>query len=88
MIYSEKLFNELCFDNSENYLKNLNKFLSKNNHIEKYKYFAINICSELFFLIDEMTSKGPQIDTIEEKKEDMKNFLKMIFLDIEEMIRI
>lgn len=75
--------NELCFDNKESFLKNLNKLLSDNNQLDKYKNFAISLCSELVLLIDQM-----QINNQEDKKDEMKNFFKMIFFDIDEMIRI
>ncbi len=77
--------NEVCFDNKESYVKNLNKLLSDNNHLDKYKNFAISLCSELVVLVDKMQGKE---NIQNEKKEEMKNFLKMIFLDIEEMVRI
>lgn len=80
--------NELCFDNSENYLKNLNKLLSESHHLDKYKYFAISLCSDLFLLIEKMYSNIPEQEEVIIKKNEMKDFLKMIFLDIEEMIRI
>ncbi len=79
--------NEVCFDNSESYLKNLNKLLSDNHQLDKYRNFAISLCSELFILIDKINSNSLSNDNFNEpKKEEMKNFLKMIFLDIEEMI--
>jgi len=81
--------NELCFDNKESYLKNLNKLLSDNNQLYKYKHFAIGLCSELVVLIDKMQLNATGKDNFQnEKKDEMKNFLKMIFLDIEEMIKI
>ncbi len=77
--------NEVCFDNKESYVKNLNKLLSDNNHMDKYKNFAINLCSELVVLIDKIQGKE---NAHCENKEEMKNFLKMIFLDIDEMVGI
>jgi len=78
--------NELCFDNKESYLKHLNKLLSDNNHMDKYKFFAISLCSELFILIEKLANSSLKDNNCQIKNDEMKNFLKMIYLDIEEMI--
>ena len=78
--------NELCFDNKESYVKNLNKMLCDDN-LDKYKNVAISLCSELFILIDKMHSTLPNKEN-DSQKDEMKDFLKMIFFDIEEIIRI
>ena len=75
--------NEICFDNSQNYLKNLNALMSESNSLYKYKYFAISLCQDLFSLVENLTNSNEDFDY--EKINEMKDFLKMIYMDIEGM---
>merc|ERR1711957_1139379 len=61
-IFSEKLMNEICFDNSQNYLKNLNALMSESNSLYKYKYFAISLCQDLFSLVENLTNSNEDFD--------------------------
>ena len=75
--------NEICFDNSQNYLKNLNALMSKSDSLCKYKYFAISLCLDLFSLIEKLSNLSEDVNL--DKIDEMKDFLKMIYMDIEGM---
>lgn len=77
--------NEICFDNSQNYLKNLNAIMSQSDSLYKYKYFAISLCQDLFILIENLKEKNEDFNINNHKIEEMKDFLKMIYIDIESM---
>ncbi len=85
--------NEICFDNSQNYLKTLNTLMSQSNSLYKYKYFAISLCQDLFSLIESLIDKAKINEdndinnniNIDINIEEMKDFLKMIYMDIEGM---
>jgi hypothetical protein len=57
-------------------------------NINKYKYFALNICTQLFQLIDNMTENLKHSDVDIRMIEDMKNYLRNIYLDIEHLIKV
>jgi hypothetical protein len=92
--------NQYWFDNSQNYLKNLNTLMNQGDSLYKYKYFAINLCQDLFCLIESLVDKikiediNSNInintntnanDSINININEMKDFLKMIYMDIEGM---
>ena len=82
--------NEICFDNSQNYLKNLNALMKQSDSLCKYKYFAINLCQDLFNLVDNLilanlSNKEFNFECDKNAIDEMKDFLKMIYMDIEGM---
>jgi hypothetical protein len=60
--------------------------MSNEKYVGKYKNYAFNICSDLFNIIDILTD-GIHSKDITYIKE-MKNYLRMIYMDIDSLVKI
>jgi len=82
LLFSEnKRFND---ENSENLVKEIQTLTKNKDYVKKYKYYAVNICSELLDIIDNMKNKIKGVDG-KQSIEEMKINLKMICIDVENL---
>jgi hypothetical protein len=75
--------------NSEALKGNLNRFIEDKTYLYKYKYFAVNLCAELFEIIDKMTKEFGIDEVVRLKKiEEMRVYLKEICMEVENLTMI
>jgi hypothetical protein len=62
--------------------------LSNDKYIGKYKHYASSICSDLFEIIDNLSQNIIGNDKDSQYIFEMKNYLKIIYHDIENLVKI
>ena len=87
LLYSENKFNDICNETSENIKLQIQNLSQNKNYLDKYKYFAVNICSDLIEMIDTMKESIVETEGIK-NIEDMKNYLRGVCIDVENLTRI
>ena len=87
LLYSENKFKDICNETSENIKLQIQNLSQNKNYIDKYKYFAVNICSDLIEMIDTMKESIVETEGIK-NVEDMKNYLRGVCIDVENLTRI
>jgi hypothetical protein len=87
LLYSENKFKDICNDTTENLKLQIQNFSHNKNCLDKYRYFAMNICSDLIQLIDTMKSSVSDVGGIRQV-EEMKKYLRGICIDVENLTRI
>jgi hypothetical protein len=61
--------------------------LNNQNFMQNYRHFSLNLCSELFDLIDEL-KKITEKPVAEANINEMKDYLKEVYLDIYNLTKI
>ena len=87
LLYSENKFNDIGNETSENIKLQIQNLSQNKNYLDKYKYFAVNICSDLIEMIDTMKESIVETEGIK-NIEDMKNYLRGVCIDVENLTRI
>jgi len=86
LLYSENKLRDICNETADNIKLQIQNLSQNKNNLDKYKYFAVNICSDLIELIDTMKT-SIAIEGIKDV-EEMKNYLRGICIDVENLTRI
>lgn len=72
---------------SENSKQNIDLLVENQDFLDKYKYVALNLCSELYDLVDNLPlANNKKVDNV--KENTMKNFIKTIYAEIEDLSKI
>ncbi len=87
LLYSENKFKDISNETSENIILQIQNLSQNKNYLDKYKYFAVNICSDLIEMIDTMKESIVETEGIK-NVEDMKNYLRGVCIDVENLTRI
>lgn len=84
LLFSENKSLNASEESSESIVKQIKILTQNKDYVNKYKYFAVNICAELLDIIDNMKNK---IMGVEGKQsiEEMRKNLKMICIDVENL---
>lgn len=72
-------------ETGENLKNKIRNFLQNKNYLYKYKYFAINLCSDLLDLTDVLNKAILGGEVGSKNIEEMRQFLKGIYLEIENL---
>jgi len=82
LFFSEPFKNEF----SKSFLYNC---VEDKTYLYKYKYFAVNLCAELFEIMDRLVDRNEVVEIVRLKKiEEMKEYLKEICIKVERLTMI
>jgi hypothetical protein len=87
LLYSENKFKDICSETTENLKLQIQNLSQNKNYLDKYRYFAMNICSDLIELIDTMKISVVEVEGIKQV-EEMKSYLRGVCIDVENLTRI
>jgi hypothetical protein len=87
LLYSENFANELLSEKKSEIIKlRIKDCISNSKYIEKYKYVALNVSSDLIQTIDNLKLSADYNN--QSGVEDMKNYIRMICKDVENLARM
>jgi hypothetical protein len=75
-------------NSAENIKNTIYTFIQNKTYLYKYKYFALNLCADLLEIIDKLVINSCNGEINSKSVEEMKNYLKAICLDVENLTKI
>ena len=87
LLFCENKVKGLCSSSVDNMKLQLIELSQNKNNLNKYKYFAMSICSDLMDLIEVLKGQVEEVEGIK-NIEEMRTYLRVICIDVEKLTLI